>query len=202
MRTGVCRTMLVAVVAVVAEVGHASAGAPPTIVDLGAFPGYSTTARGINDAGVIVGEMYRSINEDSNESHGLLWRKDASGQFVATKIDDLADFPNSYPRGINSSGRIGGWAEVADFWAWGPPAQAVMWEEDAWGSYAPTDLGTPYGFCVRFSNIRQAGGRLLRQTGVFQASYATNRVHQMRSARQVLLHMPGLSDTLNVALLA
>jgi hypothetical protein len=49
-----------------------SAATPPKITYLGTFAGYSTTARGINDAGEIVGEKYRSISEDRRESHGLL----------------------------------------------------------------------------------------------------------------------------------
>jgi uncharacterized membrane protein len=132
------------------------------MVDLGAFPGYSTTARGINDAGEIVGEKYHFINEDSFESHGLLWRRGVSGQYSWTELGELAEFPNSYPRSINNSGRIAGWAEILDFKVNTPPAQAVMWEKDpSGGGYAPTDLGTPYSFlysqAVGFDVLNEAG---------------------------------------------
>jgi len=157
-----CRTALLCAVAALAGVDPASAAPPLRMVDLGAFRGYSTTARGINDAGEIVGEKYHFINEDSFESHGLLWRRGASGQYSWTEIGELAEFPNSYPRSINNSGRIAGYAEVVDFAVMGPPVQVVMWEKDpSGGGYAPTDLGTPYSF--RYSEA--LGYNVLNEAG-------------------------------------
>jgi uncharacterized membrane protein len=152
-------------VTLIAGIGLARADTPPKVTDLGAFPGYSTVARGINDAGDIVGEKYRSISDTSRESHGLVWRRDASGQYVATEIGGLPDFPNTYPRAINNASRIAGWSEVVDSGAWAPPAQAVMWEKDARGVFYPTDLGTPYGFWYSETAIFNEGGHPLNEKG-------------------------------------
>jgi uncharacterized membrane protein len=109
-----------------------------------------------------VGEKYHFINENSFESHGLLWRRGASGQYSWTELGELAEFPNSYPRSINNSGRIAGYAEVVDLTVMAPPAQVVMWEKDpSGGGYAPTDLGTPYSFwysqALGYNILNEAG---------------------------------------------
>jgi uncharacterized membrane protein len=160
------RLVLVGVVAVITGVDAAGAGKPPKITDLGGFPGYSTTARGINEAGEIVGERYRSDPDtDTREGQGLLWRKSASGSYFSTELAALTNFPNGYPRSINDSGRIGGWAEAADLTVLAPPAQAVRWERDASGTYEPTDLGTPDGFWYSETASFSEGGHVLNELG-------------------------------------
>ncbi len=152
------------IVALALCVANLDAGTPPRITDLGGVAGYSTTARGINEAGEIVGEQYRSMDADTRESHGWIWRKNATGQYFSTEIGELADFPNSYPRGINNSGRVAGWAE-GDPRTWAPPAQVVMWDKDGSGGYVPADLGTPYGFWYSETANFGDGGHVLNEHG-------------------------------------
>jgi uncharacterized membrane protein len=183
------RFVLVSLGALAVGARGAGAGTPLKVIDLGGFPGFSTVARGINDRGQVVGERYRTIEPGAErEGHGLLWQKDTSGAYVWMEIGKLGGFPNSHPCGINDAGRIAGWAEAETLLS-GPPAQAVMWEKDASGAFAPTSLGTPYDFWYSETATSGDGGHILNERGQIVGS-ATS---YSRDSNAGLWAEPGLS---------
>jgi probable HAF family extracellular repeat protein len=83
-----------------AAAAAAPAASPYTIVDLGALAGGTSTAGGINNAGVVVG----SSTLDSLHQHAVRWS-------AAGAITDLGTLPGggfSYATGVNDAGQVTG----------------------------------------------------------------------------------------------
>ena len=117
-----------------------------TAQDLGTLGGRASSAWGLNDAGVVVGEAEKVVG--SNVRHATVW---AAGH--AFDLGTLGG-QSSAARAVNASGVVVGNAATA-----AGDQHAAVWTQQPWtGQITVTDLGTPGGGLTSLANaINDAG---------------------------------------------